>query len=183
MTTLHRWHTLYRIVIVELLFFFARAPSVEVVAIAGHAASLKHHSLCHGISHSQAGTREKALCTRVPVARVLGSAHLLDKTPTFCTNTLVKYKYTNTGRVHHAQIAARLLPSYTWELKSKIMDKDNHTLLQHSTRWMSSAPPGVPTADSSRYEHLLVTLHEGVRTITFNRPEKKNALNEKVVIF
>ncbi|XP_069975197.1 enoyl-CoA delta isomerase 2 isoform X3 [Penaeus vannamei] len=83
-------------------------------------------------------------------------------------------------RVHHAQIAARLLPSYTWELKSKIMDKDNHTLLQHSTRWMSSAPPGVPTADSSRYEHLLVTLHEGVRTITFNRPEKKNALNEKM---
>ncbi|XP_047502354.1 enoyl-CoA delta isomerase 2-like isoform X2 [Penaeus chinensis] len=60
------------------------------------------------------------------------------------------------------------------------MDKDSHAFWQHSTRSMSSSPPGDPTADSSRYEHLLVTLHEGVRTITFNRPEKKNALNEKM---
>ncbi|XP_047502356.1 enoyl-CoA delta isomerase 2-like isoform X2 [Penaeus chinensis] len=76
-------------------------------------------------------------------------------------------------RVYHAKTAARLLPTYTWGLKSKLM-------VQDLTRSMSSSPPGVPTADSSRYEHLLVTLHEGVRTITFNRPEKKNALNEKL---
>lgn len=39
---------------------------------------------------------------------------------------------------------------------------------------------GKETADSSNYETLKVTFEEGVRLITFNRPEKKNAINEKV---
>ncbi|ROT85851.1 putative enoyl-CoA delta isomerase 2, mitochondrial isoform X1 [Penaeus vannamei] len=83
-------------------------------------------------------------------------------------------------KVHHAQTAARSHPSCTRGLHAKTMGKDNHAPGQHSTRRMSSAPPGVPTADNSRYEYLLVTLHEGVRTITFNRPDKKNSLNEKM---
>lgn len=86
-------------------------------------------------------------------------------------------------KVHHAQTAARSHPSCTRGLHAKTMGKDNHAPGQHSTRRMSSAPPGVPTADNSRYEYLLVTLHEGVRTITFNRPDKKNSLNEKVYYY
>ena len=55
-----------------------------------------------------------------------------------------------------------------------------------TVRSVCSAAPnepkwGTPTADNSQYEHLYVTFQDGVRTITFNRPEKKNALNEKVI--
>ncbi|XP_042858869.1 enoyl-CoA delta isomerase 2-like [Penaeus japonicus] len=83
-------------------------------------------------------------------------------------------------RVHNARATARSLSSYPWGLRTKTVANENHTHMQHSTRSMSSAPPAVPTADSSRYEHLLVTIQQGVRTISFNRPDKKNALNEKM---
>lgn len=69
----------------------------------------------------------------------------------------------------------------------------SHTLFHHpppapligQARALASAAPGgpgwgTPTADNDRYEHLLVTFKDGVRTITINRPEKKNALTEQM---
>lgn len=58
-------------------------------------------------------------------------------------------------------------------------------LVNNTIRALSSEAPsgqgwGTPTADNSRYDNLHVTFKDGVRTITFNRPEKKNALTEKV---
>lgn len=39
---------------------------------------------------------------------------------------------------------------------------------------------GTPTTDDNQYEFLTVTFQDGVRTITFNRPEKKNAFTEQM---
>ncbi|XP_045120076.1 enoyl-CoA delta isomerase 2-like isoform X2 [Portunus trituberculatus] len=58
-------------------------------------------------------------------------------------------------------------------------------LVSNPVRALSSEAPtgpgwGTPTADNDRYDNLHVTFRDGVRTITFNRPEKKNALTEKM---
>ncbi|KAK8394639.1 hypothetical protein O3P69_005834 [Scylla paramamosain] len=59
------------------------------------------------------------------------------------------------------------------------------SLVINTVRALSSEAPGgpswgTPTADNSRYDNLHVTFRDGVRTITFNRPEKKNAVTEKM---
>lgn len=59
------------------------------------------------------------------------------------------------------------------------------SIVSNTVRALSSEAPvgpgwGTPTADNSRYDHLHVTFRDGVRTITFNRAEKKNAFTEQI---
>nr|XP_053626208.1 LOW QUALITY PROTEIN: enoyl-CoA delta isomerase 2-like [Cherax quadricarinatus] len=52
--------------------------------------------------------------------------------------------------------------------------------LSSNIEFSESAESDTKFVDSSKYEHLIITRQHGVRTITFNRPDKKNALNEKM---
>lgn len=60
------------------------------------------------------------------------------------------------------------------------------TVVNSQMGWFKDRTPGALThfsramSSQSQYEHLSVTCEDGLRIITFNRPEKKNALNEKM---
>ncbi|KAK7084843.1 Enoyl-CoA delta isomerase 2, mitochondrial [Halocaridina rubra] len=65
-----------------------------------------------------------------------------------------------------------------WSLLRKITNSDIQSLSAVSCGSVTNLKRNMSTEGS--YEHLKVSCEDGLRVITFNRPDKKNALNEKM---
>ncbi|XP_069944553.1 enoyl-CoA delta isomerase 2-like isoform X3 [Cherax quadricarinatus] len=98
--------------------------------------------------------------------------------------------YTKYQRKSHKCAGIRSFGSFSrhlpWTRTLKVMEHPARLTvgrirtLSSNIEFSESAESDTKFVDSSKYEHLIITRQHGVRTITFNRPDKKNALNEKM---